>query len=38
MNSKKIKNNYVFAFAIYFIEKLTTEELFNRIVTHEKVP
>ena len=29
---KKIKNNYTFAFAIYFVEKLTVDELTQRVV------
>lgn len=36
--NKKMKNNYIFAFAIYFVEKLTIDELFLKIINEERVP
>jgi hypothetical protein len=37
MTHKKIRNNFTFAFAIYFIEKLSIDELFDKIVKDEKL-
>lgn len=37
MSHKKIKNNHAFAFAIYFVEKLTIDELYSKVLSEEKV-
>jgi len=34
---KKIRNNVTFAFAIYFIEKLSVDELYDKIINEEKM-
>jgi hypothetical protein len=37
MAHKKIRNGFTFAFAIYFIEKLSVDELYDKIVNEEKM-
>jgi hypothetical protein len=33
ISHRKIKNNFTFAFAIYFVERLTVDELYQKVVS-----
>jgi len=38
VNHKKVRNSYTFAFAMYFIEKMAVDELYQKVISEEKVP
>ena len=36
-NTKRIRNDYTFALGIYLVEKLNVEELFNKVLSEERI-